>query len=62
MYLKPVEDNEIRNMFGDLRNMSPTHDGATAHLIRNVTDDMVAQLSYIFNLSLQCGGFPDEIS
>jgi len=44
-----------------LRNTSPGHDGITAYLIKNVTDNIVTQLSYIFNLSLQCGVFPDEM-
>ena len=61
LYLKPVEDNEIRNIIRDLRNTSPGHDGITAYLIKNVTDDIVTQLSFIFNLSIECGVFPDEM-
>ena len=40
LYLKPIEDNEIRNIIRDLRNTSPGHDGITAFLIKNVTDEI----------------------
>jgi len=29
LYLKPVSDNEIRNIIWELRNTSPGHDGIT---------------------------------
>ena len=48
--LKPISDNEIRNIIRELRNTSP---GITAYLIKKVTDNIVIQLPYIFNLSLE---------
>ena len=44
-----------------MRNTSARHDSITAYLINNVTDNIVSQLSHIFNLWLQCGVFPDEM-
>jgi hypothetical protein len=58
LYLKPVSDNEIRNIIRELRNTSP---GITAYLIKKVTDNIVIQLPYIFNLSLEFWVFPDEL-
>ena len=44
-----------------MRNTSPGHDGITADLMKNFIDNIATQLSYILNLSLQCGVFPDEM-
>jgi len=61
LHLKPVVDNETLNIIWELRYTSPGHDGITAFLIKNVTTDVVTQLSYIFNLSRKCGLFHEGL-
>ena len=61
LYLEPVSESEIHNLISSLKNNSPGYDHLRANLLKMSFPIICKPLTYICNLSLQDGVFPQEL-
>ena len=61
MFCFPVDRYELIKLIRDLKPKSPGPDGIRPKLIRNIADEIVDPLLYIFNLSISTGQVADDL-
>ena len=61
IFLAPVTDEELHEIFKNLKNSAPGYDEMKTEPLRNALPHYVNPLNYICNLSLHQGVFPDEM-
>ena len=61
IYLEPVEESEIMKILNTLKNSAPGADDIKAGPIKHISPHIVKPLTYICQLSLDQGYFPDEL-
>ena len=60
MYLSPINSNEVDKELNSLKiNKSSGPDNLPARVIKCISNEIVAPLTHIFNLSIQKGQYPD---
>ena len=59
IFFEPVTVSEIKNIISSLKNTSSGIDELTSEILKHITDNIIQQLVYLFNLSLEVGQFPD---
>jgi hypothetical protein len=61
MYLKPTNETEVHNIIRELKNCAPGPDGIPSSVLKESSNIFVPVLTYIVNLSLNQGIFPNEL-
>ena len=61
IFLKPVEEKEIRDIIMSLNNGAPGTDCVTASILKHVVNYVSKPLKHICQLSFSDGHFPDEL-
>lgn len=60
IFFEPVTVSEIKNIISSLKNTKSSGiDELTTQALKHITDNIIKQLVYLFNLSLEVGLFPD---
>ena len=60
-YFHPVVEDDIRVIISSLRDSSPGWDEITPKVVKYISNSILEPLTYILNLSLQTGIFPDVL-
>ena len=60
-FLRPVHDEEIRNIINSLKEGAPGADNITANVLKCVLNYIVNPLTHICQLSLSQGYFPNDL-
>ena len=60
-FLRPVHDEEIRNIINSVKEMVPGADNITANVLKCVLNYIVNPLTHICQLSLSQGYFPSDL-
>ena len=61
MYLEPVSETEIKKLISSLKSNPPGYDMIGSAVLKWCVDSISEPLSYVCNMSLQEGLFPDEL-
>ena len=61
MYLAPVSETEIKKLISSLKSNTPGYDMIGSAVLKWCVDSISEPLSYVRNISLQEGLFPDEL-
>ena len=61
MCLEPVSETEIKKRISSLKSNTPGYDMIGSALLKWCVDSISEPLSYVCNMSLQEGLFPDEL-
>ena len=61
MYLEPVGETEIKKLISSLKSNTPGYDMIGSAVLKWCVDSISEPLSYVCNMSLQEGLFPDEL-
>ena len=61
LYLEPVTEQEIHQLVSSLKKSSPGYDNLSASILQLGLPEICPVLTYICNLSLMEGIFPDEL-
>ena len=61
LYLEPVTESEIRELVTSLKSAAPGYDNLRSSILKLSLPFICTPLTYISNLSLQEGAFPDEL-
>lgn len=61
MAIIPATESEIINIIKDLKNSSPGWDHITANVVKATHSYFISPLTYVMNLSLMNGEFPQEL-
>ena len=61
MYLEPVSETEIKKLISSLKSNTPGYDMTGSAVLEWCVDSISEPLSYVCNMSLQEGLFPDEL-
>ena len=61
IFIEPTDSNEIMKIISKLKSNSPGHDELTLNDIKPLMNYVIHPLTYVANLSLSQGIFPDEL-
>ena len=61
LYLEPVTESEMRGLINSLKSSAPGYDNIRSSILKLTLPVICTPLTYICNLSLQEGVFPDEL-
>ena len=61
IFLSPVTDEELYQIFKELKNSAPGYDEIKTEPLRKALPHFISPLNYICNISLEQGVFPDEM-
>ena len=61
LFLNPVDESEIQNIFKTLKNAAPGYDEIKMEPLKLVLEYIIVPLCHVCNLSLSQGIFPDEL-
>ena len=61
MFLEPVSETEIKKLISSLKSNTPGYDMIGSAVLKWCVDSISEPLSYVCNMSLQEGLFPDEL-
>ena len=61
MYLEPVSETEIKKLISSLKSNTPEYDMIGSAVLKWCEDSISEPLSYVCNMSLQEGLYPDEL-
>ena len=61
MFLKPVSSNEINKIISSLKDGAPGIDNISAAVLKHVTEDVLAPITHVCQLSLDQGYFPSQL-
>ena len=61
LYLEPVTESEMRGLVNSLKSSAPGYDNIRSSILKLSLPVICTPLTYICNLSLQEGVFPDEL-
>ena len=61
IFLSPVTDDELYEIFKNLKNSAPGYDEMKTEPLREALPQYISPLNYVCNLSLHQGVFPDEM-
>ena len=61
IYLEPVTENEVSAIVNSLKISSPAWDDISSNVIKKTYKSFIKPLTYLYNLSINIGIFPDEL-
>ena len=61
IYLEPVTENEVSAIVNSLKISSPGWDDISSKVIKKTYKSFIKPLTYLYNLSINTGIFPDEL-
>lgn len=62
MFTLPYSEYEVRGLFGKLKNKSSSGpDGIPCNLLKRISDYLIVPLTFLINLSLESGIFPEKL-
>lgn len=61
IFINETNPEEIKLIINNLKNSSPGHDDIDIRILKNISAEITQPLTYLFNLSLNQGIFPDPL-
>lgn len=61
MFLKPIKDKELMDIFQSLKNTSAGYDGIKPKILKEIVEEILQPMLFLTNMSLKKGVFPNVL-